>query len=101
MHFIHIACSPCLHSGLCYLLGGNTDSCEVFQPIPETFTPLSLVLPETLYGCGVCPGPVCHIVDFLWDLLEAGACRYGGDKPGRGVERLEHFKAMHIWKLPV
>jgi len=51
MHFIHIACSPCLHSGLCYLLGGNTDSCEVFQPIPETFTPLSLVLPEALYGC--------------------------------------------------
>ncbi len=51
MLFVHIACTPCLHAGLCYLFGGNTDSCETFSPAAETFTPLSLVLPEALYGC--------------------------------------------------
>lgn len=51
MLFVHIACTPCLHAGLCYLFGGNTDSCETFSPAAETFTPLSLILPEALYGC--------------------------------------------------
>lgn len=45
------ACSPCLYRGKFYLFGGNSNRCEMFSPLTEEFTMLSLVLPEIMYGC--------------------------------------------------
>lgn len=51
MHCYRSACSPCLYRGDFYLFGGNNDRCEMFRPLTEEFTMLSLVLPENSYGC--------------------------------------------------
>jgi hypothetical protein len=51
MHYHRSACSPCVFKGLFYLFGGNSDKCEVFNPLTETFADLPLVLPEVQYGC--------------------------------------------------
>ena len=55
MHYSRSACSPCVSKGLVYLFGGNTDKCEVFSPLTETFADLPLILPEVLYGCVAFP----------------------------------------------
>lgn len=38
--------SPALHNHLFYLCGGDTVDCEVFDPVAESFSPLSTQLPE-------------------------------------------------------